>query len=131
MIEERIRRKIEELIDRAELSLVHDTSDRLRDNNQHVGERRAWIEALNVVQLAVPVHGNAYRRHIENAGESPSGDVTRVRTIALALRGLLQDIDAGLIADLGIQIRRRDHCALRRACQQQSVSLFQSTTCAN
>jgi hypothetical protein len=49
MIEERIRRKIEELIDRAELSLVHDTSDRLRDNNQHVGERRAWIiEALAV-----------------------------------------------------------------------------------
>jgi hypothetical protein len=101
MIEDKIRRKIEDLIRRA-APLVPD-SGRVRDH-RHLAECDAWIaEVLNVIQLAIPIPNNPYRVRIEKIGGG--GTVQRVASMTGILRALLPDIDAGLLGDLGNKIR--------------------------
>src|SRR5260370_15690926 len=99
MIEENIRRKIQELIDLSGRLII--TSSGVARDTQHLSECHRWItEALNVIQLAIPMPNSPYRRRIEKLGEG-SGQPQRVASIAEILRALLPDIDAGLLGDLG------------------------------
>ncbi len=104
MIEEAVRRKIEALVRRAmQLTPLGGT---LRDN-QHAALCRSWItESLNIIELAVPIENNSYRRQIKKLGEG-SGLLLldRVASIGAVLEALLIDIDSGLIADFGNKIR--------------------------
>jgi hypothetical protein len=100
MIGDNVRRKVQDLIARAP-SLVGDGG--LRDE-RHVAQCSAWItEALNVTSYAIPSPQNAYRAQIE--ADRPGFMLQRVASIAETLRALLPDIDAGLLGDLGDQVR--------------------------
>lgn len=116
MIEDNIRRKIEDLIRRS-ASLVNDGG--VARDTRHLAGCEAWItEALNVIQLAIPGPSNAYRVRIEKTGGG--GAVQRVASMTEMLRALLPDIDAGLLGDLGNKIRAEtfddflDHAELYR-----------------
>lgn len=101
MISDNVRRKLQDLIARAP-SLVGD-GDIPRDAH-HVAKCSAWItEALNVISYAIPSPQNAYRARIERAIGSTK--LQRVASIAETLRAVLPDIDAGLLGDLGNQVR--------------------------
>jgi hypothetical protein len=101
MIGDNVRRKLEDLIARAP-ALVDD-GDIPRDG-RHVARCSAWItEALNAIAYAIPSPQNPYRARIEHGG---GGTTTqRVASIFETLRALLPDIDAGLLGDLGNQVR--------------------------
>lgn len=102
MISDNVRRKIQDLIARAP-SLVGGGG--LRDE-RHIAQCSAWItEALNAVSYAIPSPQNAYRASIEAPTASGGGMLQRVASIAETLRALLPDIDAGLLGDLGNQVR--------------------------
>jgi hypothetical protein len=105
VLEENIRRKILDLLDRSE-PLVVTTAGVARDT-KHFSQCQGWIaEALNIIQQAVPMPNNPYRRKIENIGEGSSFNFPeRVGSMAEILRALLPDIDAGLLADFGNRIR--------------------------
>jgi hypothetical protein len=116
MIEENIRRKIEDLI-RSAAPLVN-ASGTARDA-RHLAGCDAWIvQARNVIQLAIPAPSNHYRVGIEKSGGGGSFAVQSVASISEMLRALLPDIDAGLLGDLGNKIRAEtfddflDHAAL-------------------
>jgi hypothetical protein len=101
MIGDNVRRKLQDLIDRAP-SLVGDSN--VARDALHVAKCSAWItEALNVISYAIPSPQNPYRAQIEKNGGSFR--VQRVATISETLRALLPDIDAGLLGDLGNQVR--------------------------
>jgi hypothetical protein len=103
-IEQNVRAKIQNLIRRSDY-LGRSEGGNARDAN-HLSECRAWIvEALNVIELAVPVPKNAYRRHIEKIGENVGNYAERVASMAQMLRALLRDIDAGLVIDLANKVR--------------------------
>jgi hypothetical protein len=101
MLEEAIRRKIEDLVRRA-----GDLSGAPR-NSAQVDQSEGWItEAVNVIEVAIPLENNAYRRRIRELGKPITGGPTRrVGYIAECLRALLPDIDAGLIANFGNKVR--------------------------
>ena len=110
MISETVRLKLQDLIERAS-SLVADGAFTLvgahhvpRDTH-HMAKCAAWVtEALNVVSYAIPSPQNPYRAQIEHAGEGTKL-LQRVASIAETLRALLPDIEAGLLGDLGDQVR--------------------------
>lgn len=104
MIEENVRKKIEDLLIRASGLAVTSPMGLARDA-QHYSQCSGWItEALNITELAVPMPSNAYRRQIEKVGGSGSYPL-RVGSMAEILRALLRDINAGLIATLSNTIR--------------------------
>jgi len=102
MIEDNIRRKIQDLFARS-LSLA--TENGTRDMN-YFARCAGWItEALNVTELALPPK-NAYRVGIEETAHRPTLTVhQRIASMAAMLGALLPDIDAGLLGDLGNKIR--------------------------
>ena len=103
MIEDNIRRKIEELIARAPV-LVGFGGSGIARNTFQMAQCEAWItEALNIVELAIPTPNNAYRVCIEKQGGG--GVVQRVASTAQMLQALLKDIDADLLGSLGNKIR--------------------------
>ena len=119
MIEQNIRAKILDLVGRSE-RLIISTAGVARDT-RHLSECRAWItEALNVLELAVPMSKNAYRRQVEKIEERTSSYPSSVASIAEIFRALLTDIDAGLLGDLANKIRAEtfdnflDHAELYR-----------------
>jgi hypothetical protein len=59
-------------------------------------------EALNVIHYAIPSPQNPYRAQIEGDRRY---EVQRIASTAETLRALLLDIDAGLLGDLGDQVR--------------------------
>jgi hypothetical protein len=99
VIGDNVRRKIQDLIARAP-TLVGDGG--LHDE-LHRAQCSAWItEALNVIRYAIPSPQNPYRAQIEG---NKNYEALRVGSIAEMLRSLLPDIDAGLLGDLGNQVR--------------------------
>jgi hypothetical protein len=104
MVEERIRQKIEDLVRRS-APLILSTAGIARDT-KHMSECDGWLtEALNVIELAVPMPQNAYRRRIAKIGEGSHTLPQRVASIAVILKALLSDIGSGLLGDLGNKIR--------------------------
>jgi hypothetical protein len=100
MLEAALRRKIEELIASAQAGSLVPREGILRDT-KHAAECRGWItEALNVIERVVPIENNAYRRQATKIAES-GNLVDQVASIGAILRGLLSDVDAGLVADFG------------------------------
>ena len=102
MLDVPIRRKIEDLIHRAP-NLVNNATQSTRT----LSECEGWItEAVNVIELAIPIENNSYRRRIKEM-ETRQGLATahRVGSMAESLRALLPDIDAGLLADFGNKVR--------------------------
>jgi len=105
MLKEAVRTKIEELISRV-AGLVEGTRGGMPRDAQHVGSCRGWItEALNVIELAVPIENNSYPRQVRKIGEGPGNLIDQVYSIGAILRALLSDIDAGIIADFGNKVR--------------------------
>jgi hypothetical protein len=103
MLEEAVRQKIEDLIRRA--VQIAPGGATLRDK-EHSAECRAWItEALNIIDFAVPVETNSYHQNIVKLGGGSGLLLDRVASMGSILLSLLADIDAGLIADFGNQIR--------------------------
>jgi hypothetical protein len=101
MIRDNARRKLQDLIARAP-SLAGDGG--IPRDPRHGAQCSAWItEALNVIAYAIPSPQNPYRASIERGGGSTK--LERVASIAETLRSLLPDIDAGLLGDLGNQVR--------------------------
>jgi hypothetical protein len=101
MIEDNIRRKLEDLIVRS----TNLSQGGIARDTHHLAQCEGWItEALNVIELAIPAPGNAYRVRIEGT-RGGGGAVQRVASIAQMLRALLPDIDAGLLGNLGNKVR--------------------------
>jgi hypothetical protein len=59
---------------------------------------------LNVIERAVPIENNAYRRQATKIAEA-GNLVEQVASIGAILGVLLSDAEAGLIADFGNKIR--------------------------
>jgi hypothetical protein len=120
MIEENIRRKIQDLIGRA-ASITASGSGMAR-NTREISQCQGWIaETLNVIELAIPLPQNAYRRQMERVAQHHGGGMVQcVASMAQILRALLPDMDAGLLGDLGNRIRAEvfddflDHAELYR-----------------
>jgi hypothetical protein len=75
------------------------SSSAARDT-RHIGSCRGWItEALNIVELAVPIENNSYRRQVKKIGEGVGNLDDHVASIASILHALLSDMDAGLIGN--------------------------------
>jgi hypothetical protein len=96
MFEEAIRRKIEDLVSRAPAV-----------SSSNPGLCEGWItEAVNVIEVAVPVESNSYRRRVrELENHSRYMVANKVAAIAACLQAFLFDLDAGLIADFGNKVR--------------------------
>jgi hypothetical protein len=103
MLEQAIRRKVEELLRRAAYLT---SKDGFNDYN-YIGKCEGFItEALNIFEVAIPLENNAYRRRIRELAEKTSlGAAVRTEAIAECLRTFLPDLDAGLIADFGNRVR--------------------------
>jgi hypothetical protein len=100
MLEVAIRRKIEDLVRRAGLL------SRAPRNSLLVAQAEGWVtEALNVIEVAIPIENNAYRRRIREIEQRSVGADSQVGYIAECLHAFLPDIDAGLIADFGNKVR--------------------------
>jgi hypothetical protein len=66
VIEEQIRQKIQDLVSRSDRLVAAASGSALARDNRHMSECEGWItEALNVIELAVPMPSNAYRRRAE------------------------------------------------------------------
>lgn len=105
MIEESIRRKIEDLIDRSVPIVDGCGPGGIARSILDEFACHGWLaEALNVVELAIPMPDNAYRQRVERVAGG-GGLVLRVGSIAEIFRALLPDIDAGLLGHLGNKIR--------------------------
>jgi hypothetical protein len=72
-----------------------------------LGLCEGWItEAVNVIEVAIPIETNAYRRRIREMEDRQGYAVgNKVTAIAASLEALLPDIDAGLLADFGNKVR--------------------------
>jgi hypothetical protein len=101
MLEEAIRKKIEDLLNRA-TDIFNKQLHAL-----FIGLAEGWItEAVNVIEVAIPIENNAYRRRIREIAEHESYTPAQsMMAIAESLRALLPDIDAGLIANFGNKVR--------------------------
>jgi hypothetical protein len=101
MLEEAIRRKIRELVNRApSISSATKTAGNL-------GQCEGWItEAANVIEMPIPIESNSYRRRVREI-EVRNGYAVNHKVMAIAetLRAFLLDVDAGLIADFGNKVR--------------------------
>lgn len=104
MIEEKIKRKISELISRSSTIV---TSETMLINEQHYGLCEGWlVEARNIIQLAIPMPQNAYRQRIDAITNPEGKDIIRcVLSATEILRAVLRDIDDGLVGDLGNKVR--------------------------
>jgi hypothetical protein len=119
MLEEAIRRKIEELVRRAP-SIISEA----RKTVASLGKGEGWVtEAVNVIEVAIPIESNSYRRRVRELEKRPIGVDGKVAAIAACLRAFLPDVDAGLIADFGNKVRAEtfddflDHAG--EYCQQR------------
>jgi hypothetical protein len=102
MIEENIRRKIENLLGRAPALAA------MSGSGLAVSQCFGWLtEALNIVEVAVPAPNNAYRRQIEKMGDDKRSSryPQTVGSIAEVLHALLSDIDEGLLTTLANRVR--------------------------
>jgi hypothetical protein len=103
MIQANVRKKIEELIERS--AQIADT-DMMQRDNQWIASCQSWkVEALNIIQLAIPVESNPYRDIIKDAAGNVRGMPEQIRTAGVAMKAMLSDLDAGVIADFGNTIR--------------------------
>jgi hypothetical protein len=128
VIEAALREKIAELERRSEALAG---GERLRDT-RHLGECEGWIaEALNVIEFAVPLENNPYRRRAKAIGEGSGAALPKVTSLGAMLGGLLSDMDKGLIADFGNRIRAEtfddflDHAdAYREGGEKQAAGVL-------
>jgi hypothetical protein len=126
MLEDAIRRKIEELISRAP-STISEAPKTVVGRGQCEG----WVtEAVNVIEVAVPIESNSYRRRVREF-ETEHGCANKVAAIAACLQAYLVDLDAGLIPDFGNKVRAEtfddflDHAdAYRQEGQKQAAGVL-------
>ncbi len=106
MIQENVRRKIEDLISRAERLASADIMQ--RDEQHYAACETFFAETLNAIELAIPLETHPYRQKIKSIAR-PNGGVAnspqQLRNAGAVLQSALSDIDAGLIADFGNAIR--------------------------
>jgi hypothetical protein len=103
MLEGGVRKKIEDLIRRS--TQIAPPGLTLK-NKEHKAACESWItEALNIIDFAVPIEDNPYKKAITRLGKGSGLFLDRVIAMASILASLLSDLDAGLIADFGNKIR--------------------------
>jgi hypothetical protein len=102
MIEQAIKQKLTDLVKRARYA-----NDNLSGSGNDADSWEGWLtEALHVVELIFPNPNAVYRSRVDEAAEDYSEDIEdRVRNIGSMLRGLLSDIELGLIVNLVSKIR--------------------------
>jgi hypothetical protein len=103
VISDNVRQKIQDLIARAPALVAGNDYDlSSADSDTHSAKCSAWLaEALNVVHYTIPSPQNPYRAAMERSGSFRD----RIRAISEIFQALLPDIDAGLLGDLGNQVR--------------------------
>jgi hypothetical protein len=105
MIGDNARQKIQDLIARAPPLVAGNDYDDFSSadfSDAHSAKCSAWLtEALNVVHYTIPSPQNPYRAAIERSGSFRD----RIRATSEIFQALLPDIDAGLLGDLGNQVR--------------------------
>ena len=101
MFEEVIRKKTEDLLRRADPLQVYPADSAV------IYQAQAWIiEAVNLIEVAIPVESNAYRRKIVRIEEDEDNYPTlKVGPIAELLRSFLPDLEAGLVVSFGNRVR--------------------------
>jgi hypothetical protein len=103
MFEKRVREKIAQLIERADVFADRPTGGR---DERWLADGHAWLtEAINVVELALPDRTQVYRLHITNAIFGTV--IERVLRVASTLRSLLADVDAGLVGTITNKVRAK------------------------
>ena len=104
MIEDKIRLKIQNLIDRSGSITVG--SHGLARDDKHLAQCKGWvIETVNVIEFVIPNTSNAYRRMIIDIAESRGSELQKVASIGQTLSSMLPDIDYGLLGDIGNKAR--------------------------
>jgi hypothetical protein len=97
MIEENVRRKIEDLISRSKGIVASSNVT----NVTNISVCSGWItETLNVAEIAIPNRNTAYFKQIESIGKGGTGLNATVSSLAAILVALLRDMDNGLIGSL-------------------------------
>jgi hypothetical protein len=96
-------------------SLLEDAGHLRRGNehgqvrsDEHLEECGGWIAAaLNVVQIACPNEGNAYRKRAEAIAARPIGYTVQqeVGEFSALLKNLVRDIEAGLLTSIADRAR--------------------------
>jgi len=103
MIEKALRDKIARLI--AEADRFENVAE-IRRNNEWLANVDAWITSvLNTIKMALPDLGQAYRQRIEMAAMPFDTASQRLLIIRSTLRGLLIDVDEGLVGTIADKIR--------------------------
>src|SRR5947209_10589961 len=103
MIEDAIKKKIENLVSRVASFAIQPPLGDLREHNAAC---EAWLaEARNIIELAIPIPRAAYRRSIEDILARNIRSATRVVSAGAVLKAMLADVEAGLVGDLGNKIR--------------------------
>src|ERR1700752_1216001 len=101
MLEQAIRRKIDALLRRAG-SIISEATK----TTGGLGQCEGWItEAINVIEVAIPIESNSYRRRIREIAERGGSVSGNAAAIAACLEAFLPDVDAGLITDFGNKVR--------------------------
>jgi hypothetical protein len=104
MIEEAIRQKLTDLIDRAKYATA--TGVNAISKSKDFDSWEGWVtEALHIVELVLPNSNATYRSRIEEIAYEDRDTKFRVRDMGSILRGLLSDIELGLIVSLTNKIR--------------------------
>ena len=106
-IEEKVRKKFEELIN-AGGQLKHGSQhDQVRDEGHRLDCIRWLASAQNIVHLVVSNGDNSYRTSVDRICNSNRGYgvQTSVGEVSVILESLLADIDAGLLASIEEQTR--------------------------
>lgn len=104
MVEDIVRQKIDALISRARTITGLSTSGMARDN-AHVAQCQGWVaEAANLVEFAIDQESNAYRRAVSRLSQGGSA-LQAVASIASVLEGLRDDIQSGLLGNMGNLVR--------------------------
>lgn len=106
---------IEQALSKRMASLIADAEHLRRGNengqvrsDEHLEECVGWIAAaLNVVYIACPNEGNAYRKRAEVIAARPVGYTVQgaVGELAALLKNLARDIEAGLLTSIADRAR--------------------------
>jgi hypothetical protein len=100
VLEQAIRLKIQDLVRRA------DSLSGLPRDFAQSAQSEGWLtEALNVIELAIPIESHPYRRRIRGIVEGLGAPSQKVGYIAECLRAFLPDINEGLIGSFGNKVR--------------------------
>lgn len=104
MLEPAVRKKIEELIQRAAV-IAAPGAVKSQGYIKYLAACNSWIvEVRSVIDRAIPIEDHPYKQSVTKLAVRGAGD-GKITEIGAILSALLVDSDAGLISDFGNKIR--------------------------